>query len=387
MVDAKLYLKKLENDLSERIYDLFIEHLKSAHINIPRTEKNKENLDILYNILEQAIAKLKKETTKSNAFFFYRYRVLVINFYLSYVPNNSELKKEKLEILNEFSRGDYDLNDKIPLRSQMTEIRITYDVKYLYYLIEKQFIPKKLWDKALYCLMAVELIEPDHKDIEKFYNLILSSIEKKKTEYFEFETPINAVLILDTNIILSKVLGSVGDFKIPQMNHENYEELIEKLGNKNKFIITPSICEELKKNLEFTLSKAKDLCEKNKKFNYKEISDTLNKRFENIISKYRVKINIKSDTKEIENFYSNFLEMLYEITLDKIEHKSLSQKLKKLAQREGLLPEKGDMVLLKEAIEILKISENKNIYIISNDKDLYLFNKEINDKFGIKVIK
>lgn len=387
MVDAKLYLKKLENDINERIYDLFIEHLKSAHHNIPRTEKNKENLEILYNILEQAIAKLKRETTKSNAFFFYRYRVLVINFYLSYVPKNENIKKEKLEILNEFSRGDYDLNEKIPLRSQMTEIRITYDVKYLYYLIEKQFIPKKMWDKALYCLMAVELIEPDHSDIDKFKTLILSNIEKKKTEVLTFEDPVDAVIILDTNIILSKILWPVGDFKMPQMNTEEYEEKLTKLAVNNKFIITPSTCNELKQNLDFTLSKAKDLCEKNKKFNYEEISNTLNKRFEEIISKYSVKINVKSDTKEIEQFYSNYLEMLYEITLIKIEHKNLSQKLKKLAQREGLLPEKGDMILLKEAIEILKISENKNVYIISNDKDLYLFNKEINDKFNIKIIK
>ena len=387
MTDAKLYLKKLENDINERIYDLFIEHLKSAHSVIARTEKNKENLTILYSILERAIENLKKETTKSNQFFFFRYRVLVINFYLSYVPNNETIKKEKLEILNEFSKGDYDLNEKIPLRSQMTEIRITYDVKYLYYLIEKQFIPKKMWDKALYCLLAVELIEPDHKDIEIFYNLILSNIEKRKIEFFEFEKPYSAVLILDTNIILSKILGPIGEFKMPQMNHLEYEELIETLEKNNKIIITPSVCLELKKNLDFTLSKAKDLSLKNTKFNYDEISSVLNKRFEEIISKYCIKINVKSDLKEIESFYSNFLEMLYEITLDKIEHKSLSQKLRKLAQREGLLPEKGDMILLKEAIEIQKISENKNVYIISNDKDLYLFNKEINDKFKIKVIK
>ena len=387
MTDAKLYLKKLENDINERIYDLFIEHLRSAHSVIARTEKNKENLTILYGILQRAIEKLKKETTKSNQFFFFRYRVLVINFYLSYVPNNEEIKKEKLEILNEFSKGDYDLNEKIPLRSQMTEIRITYDVKYLYYLIEKQFIPKKMWDKALYCLLAVELIEPDHKDIKTFYDLILSNIEKKKVEFFEFERPTSAVLILDTNIVLSKILGPIGEFKMPQMNHKEYEELIDALEKENKIIITPSVCLELKKNLDFTLSKAKDLSVKNSKFNYEEISSVLNKRFEEIISKYGIKINVKSDLKEIEKFYSSFLEMLYEITLDKIEHKSLSQKLRKLAQREGLLPEMGDMVLLKEAIEIKKISENKNVYIISNDKDLYLFNKEINEKFEIKVIK
>lgn len=387
MTDAKLYLKKLENDINERIYDLFIEHLRSAHSVIARTEKNKENLTILYGILQRAIEKLKKETTKSNQFFFFRYRVLVINFYLSYVPNNEEIKKEKLEILNEFSKGDYDLNEKIPLRSQMTEIRITYDVKYLYYLIEKQFIPKKMWDKALYCLLAVELIEPDHKDIKTFYDLILSNIEKKKVEFFEFERPTSAVLILDTNIVLSKILGPIGEFKMPQMNHKEYEELLDALEKENKLIITPSVCLELKKNLDFTLSKAKDLSLKNTKFNYDEISSVLNKRFEEIISKYGIKINVKSDLKDIEKFYSSFLEMLYEITLDKIEHKSLSQKLRKLAQREGLLPEMGDMILLKEAIEIKKISENKNVYIISNDKDLYLFNKEINEKFEIKVIK
>ena len=180
MTDAKLYLKKLENDINERIYDLFLEHLKEAHIIISRTEKNKENLEILYNILLRAIEKLKKETNKQNAFFFYRYRVLVINKLLSYQPKNEEIKKEKLEILNEFSKGDYDLNEKIPLRSQMTEIRITYDIKYLFYLIEHQFLPKKFWDKALYCLMAVELIEPDHKDIDKYKTQILSSLNFQK---------------------------------------------------------------------------------------------------------------------------------------------------------------------------------------------------------------
>ena len=173
------------------------------------------------------------------------------------------------------------------------------------------------------------------------------------------------------------------------MNHKECSELIDKLETENnKIIITNSIQNELRKNLDFTLSKAKELCEKNNKFNFLNIRTELNKRYEEIIIKHQIKANLKTnDTKEIEQFYSNFLEMLYELTLDKIEHKNLSQKLKKLAQREGLLPEKTDMILLKEAIEIQKFSDNKNIYIISNDKDLYLFNKEIYEKYKIKTKK
>ena len=85
-----------------------------------------------------------------------------------------------------------------------------------------------------------------------------------------------------------------------------------------------------------------------------------------------------SSVSEIREFYLDYLEELEKILLFKLRGKYVSKKLRKLAQRESLLPEEGDLKLLAEAIKL-------NVGILSKDKDFVNFKKEILDKFGVKV--
>lgn len=386
MVKVALYLKKIENDVNEKIYDLLMLHLRDVHKIIPRTEDNKLHLRELNRLLFRALEDLR-EINRFNYLQNYRYSIIIINTILSYKPDEKHLKNVKLSILNKFSSGDlYDKREKIPLKSQMTELRITYDASYLIYLLEKQFIPKKLWDKAMYCLIAIELVEPDHDDIEKYKGEIEKHLKKEELRYVEFEEPENSLILLDTNIVLSKVLYDVGNYKIAHHKLDEYNHLMEKWGNKNKFAISSSVREEVEKNLKFSIDTVNDVCSKYKHFNKKEIVETLEKRFNKVIKKYSIVGEVKEyDLSEIEKFYSNYLGNLYEITLDKIGNRNLSKKLKKLSDREGLLPEVGDLRLLADAIELKK--SHPNVAILSNDKDLYLFNQPIHNTFNINVYR
>ncbi len=386
MNKQQLYLKKIENDVNEKIYDLLILHLKGVHKILPRTDENIEYLKELNKYLFKALNDLKF-TNKFNYLQNYRFSILIINTILSYKPDETYLKEIKISILNKFSSDIiYDKKDKIPLKSQMTELRITYDTSYLIYLLEKVFIPKKIWDKAIYCLIAIELVEPDLDNIANYKEIIEKHLIKQELAYKEFEEPKNYTILLDTNIILSKVLYDVGNYKISHNKLEEYNSLMEKWGNNNKFLISNSVKEELEKQIKYSINTVNDVCSKFKHFKKDEIIKKLEKRFDNLISKYSIEIQNKEyDLSDIEKFYSNYLGNLYEITLDKIENKKLSKKLKKLADREGLLPEQGDLKLLCDAIELKK--NNPNIAILSNDKDLYLFNEQLEKEFGIRVYK
>ncbi len=386
MNKQQLYLKKIENDVNEKIYDLLIQHLKDVHKVLPRTDDNKDYLRELNKHLFKALEDLK-QTNRFNYLQNYRHSILIINTILSYKPDEKHLKEVKLSILNRFSSDIiYDKKEKIPLKSQMTELRITYDTSYLIYLLEKVFIPKEMWDKAMYCLIAIELVEPDHNDIDKFKEIITKHLKKEELKYKEFEEPKDYIILLDTNIILNKVLYDVGEYKISHNKLEEYNSLMEKWGNNNKFVITNSIKEELDKQIKFSIDTVNDVCSKFKHFNKNEIITTLEKRFNNLIKKYAIAIEDKQyDLTNIEKFYSNYLGNLYEITLDKIENKKLSKKLKKLSDREGLLPEIGDLKLLADAIELKK--SNSKVAILSNDKDLYLFNEQLEKEFGIRIYK
>lgn len=376
MNKQQLYLKKLENDIEEKIYDLLITHLQEVHIVIPKTNQNQQYLNQLYNLLTKALNDLDKYSNKFNYLQHYRYSLLIINTFLTYTPEQHQLKQKKLEILNKFSSTiHYDTNEKIPLNSQMSELRITHDARYLIHLLEKYLIPQKQWDKAAYCLMAIELVEPDHDNLNFYKEQLKHHLNQQPLEYIQPEEPYNTTILLDTNIVINKIFYDVGEYKIPHLKQEYYNKLMESWGNNNKFAITTSTKEEIEKHLNFTIEQIKQKKIQNKT----EIIQTLEKRYTNIIKKYHIQTSIEN-TKEIEEFYKNYLGNLYEITQEKIENKKLSIKLKKLSQREGLLPERGDLQLLKEAISL-----KGNIAILTNDKDLYLFNQELEKKFGIKV--
>ncbi|MDA3780567.1 MAG: hypothetical protein PF487_10175 [Bacteroidales bacterium] len=383
MNKQQLYLNKLDNDVEEKIYYLLMLHLNEVHKILPRIDDNKDYLNTLYDILNKAITNLRKETNPYNYKFFLRYTILIINTLLTYTPERNDLKKIKLEIINEFTKSDYDVDERIPLKYQMSEIRITYDVSYLTHLLDI-FLKKRNYHNALYCFIGIKLIEPDYDDLENYEFLIFKNIEHKDVRYKEFATPKKASIILDANIVLNLVLKDVDNYKLSNRYVTNYQDILDKLQD-NKFIILPSTIKEVETHLKFTKMNIEKVCKTDKRFNEKEIIDTLDKRFQELKNKYPSNLTTKTDTKKIEEFYSRYLEQLYMITIDKIGHSKLSHKLKKLTQREGLLPERADMELLAEAIELKKT--NPNVCILSNDKDLYLFNYEIEKEFKIRVYK
>ncbi|MFT4244430.1 MAG: hypothetical protein ACMXYB_03170 [Candidatus Woesearchaeota archaeon] len=389
MSREELYLKKIENDVNEKLYDLLLIHLQNVHTILPRTHNNKEHIKTLFQLLHKALDDLKY-TNKFNYLQYYRYSLYLINTMLSYKPHKNHLKYTKLAILNKFTQNEtYTIKDPIPLRSQMTELRITYDSSYLIYLLKEVFLPQKLLDKALYVLIAIELVEPDHPQIQELKEQILQQLEKHSNIRCQEPTqpPKNYIILLDTNIVLSKVLYDVDNYKISHPNLEEYTKKMELWGNTNTFIISKSAEEEVRTQLEFTISTIKEFCSKNKQFNQEHIISTLQKRFDTILSKYTSKDEqtYEYELKELEEFYSNYMYELYTITLQKIEHKKLSQKLKKLAHREGLLPERGDLQLLFDAIQLKKT--HKNVAILSNDKDLYEFNTQLQKTFNINIYK
>ncbi|MFP4402195.1 MAG: hypothetical protein ACLFPL_03090 [Candidatus Nanoarchaeia archaeon] len=387
MDKEELYLKKIENDVNEKLYDLLIFHLQDVHKKFPRIQNNVEHLKTLNKHLFKALDDLSKRN-KYNYLQYYRYSILIINTILSYKPNEKYLKSMKLSILNKFSSDNiYDRKEKIPLKSQMTELRITYDTSYLIYLVKTQFIPQKLWDKAMYCLIAIELVEPDFEELEYYKQHTLKHLHKEELEYKELEEPKGYTILLDTNIILSKVLYDVGEYRISHMNLDYYNSLIEKWGNNNTLIIPNSVVLEIKKHIDYSIEIITDVCSKFKHFDREEIVSTIQKRFDKILKKYAVKEqeDIEYDITSIEKFYMNYLGNLYEITLDKIHSKKLSQQLKKLSHRDGLLPEVGDMQLIADAIELRKTHDK--VAILSNDKDLYLFNTQLEKEFDIRVYK
>src|SRR4030042_4004152 len=79
------------------------------------------------------------------------------------------------------------------------------------------------------------------------------------------------------------------------------------------------------------------------------------------------------------------LDVLEEILMEKMQGLKISKKLRKLAQRESMLPERGDMQLLAEMNTLSKMVE-KPVGIVSSDKDFTMFSKEIFEEFGVKVV-
>ena len=158
------------------------------------------------------------------------------------------------------------------------------------------------------------------------------------------------------------------------------------LGNYNNFIITPAIKKEIDKHMEFQLERTKRICQNHKKFNYGDIKHVLMKRYEKIMHKYLLREEVKTDPEfinSIKEFYMEYLPSLEKILLEKIKGKDLSHKLKKLAQRESMLPEEGDITLLAEVYELKK--KNDKIAILSDDKDLTMFSKVLKENWRIEV--
>ena len=372
------YLKKLNNDLENDFFDLLIKHLEVVHIKIKRYSENELYLNELYTIYEKAIEnlkeklqKLKKNSFKTNLIkrFFQRYLILIINSYLSFVPQKTELKDLKQKIIDEFLRDEVkEEYGKIPITSQINEIRITYDTKYIIYSIGNHFLNKNLFLEANYFLKALELIEPDFEKIESIKNQVNKNFKYEKLNYKnDFENPKDKIILLDSNIILYYIF-----------EEDNfYENKINYLKTNNKLILLEENLDEIQKAIEFKISQKE----------FKDKKEIYFEKFEKIKKEFLLKIKIsQNNLKSIENFYSKYLLNLEEIFEKKIQNLDISKSLRKLSQRKNLLPELDDLILLNNGVELKKFSE-KEIFIYTKDIDLYLFNEKIFEEFEIKIFK
>ncbi len=368
------YLEKLRNDVQEKLYDLLIMHIQNAH---EKVSKNSRYSDELVAILDKALSQLEGMVKEQNKMFIYRYMLIICNRILAYRTTRQDIKNLKMRLVADYTHSEDDLQEQIPLNNQINELRITWDASYLSYIMKK-FVKKKLWDKALYTLIAVRLIEPDNEDIEPCYKEIRANMPKEKMKKAAFKDPKNTTLALDTNAIISHILFDVGDYRI-----KSYKAFdLAKLGNHNKFLITESVRDEVLSHIEYKMVGIRLFCKNRKRFNAEGIEKELKRRLGKLWAKYGYnKLKVKKRViHDIKKMYLSHLDVLEGILLAKIQSSYVSHKLRKLAQRESMLPEEGDIRLLAECISI-----GGNIGILTKDKDFTEFAGEIYQSFGVKV--
>ena len=159
-------------------------------------------------------------------------------------------------------------------------------------------------------------------------------------------------------------------------------------GNDNTFVILPSVVEEVKDHMQVEFFKLKIICSKIPRFNENEIKETLQKRFDKIINKYLIKDELDGEehVSTIQSFYHKNNSLLRTILEEKIvRERSRSHKLRRIAKRNGLLPEQGDIELLAECIALQKTTD-KTIGILSKDADFQYFANGIKEEFDIEVV-
>jgi len=203
---------------------------------------------------------------------------------------------------------------------------------------------------------------------------------------------------LDTNICIYRTLAYIEPRILRREDLEKVTEKIDTLTNNKlscKIIITDTIYSELKDN-DILFEEISDYCTNKLHYNrYKSliIFEQAKKSINKFLIKYCLDQELKSflkkknlNLKEIDKFYLAFPDRLKKITQKKLNHLRPFQKNKKLSQRPKNLPEKNDRILLSEAIELNKNTDN-DVYIFSNDSDFTEFWDEINKKFTINILK
>jgi len=382
------YIGKIKNDVDEKLYDLLLVHLSDVHKKVKpygifnyETKEKVKNGRFLTKQLDRAIKDIYHSINYYNKLRYYRYLLIICNAVLKYDVNRQDLKDLKMEIVQDYIHSEESLGELIPLNYQINELRITYDTSYISFLVTK-FIEDGLFQKALYCLIALEMIEPDHENIDKLRKTIQANIISAEPEYMEFHRPEDETLYLDSNVLIEWV-----NFRA---NHSDKEEvayyLMNKYGKNNRLVISSTVISEVETHLNYRYSQINKQFPREEKARAKELCENLKKSFEDIISMNRAPdVELSEEVMgELKEFYSKYLNLLEGILMSKIDNKMISYRLRKLAQRKNLLPEKGDLKLLAECITLSKDTE---VSILSKDKDLTLFAGEIFKNFGIKVYR
>lgn len=369
MKDPKKYLEKIKNDVDEKLYDLLLVHLMDLGSSVKLYD---DNASEMISLLERALKDLQRITTPYNKLQNWRYMLLICNKILLFDKTRQDIKDTKKKIVEEYVHEESHEEGKIPLENQINEIRITYDASYLLYLIPN-LISYKEYAKALYLITAAKLVEPDNESLEVSEKKVRAVLKKNELSGARNTNPYDKKLLIDSNVLINNICYDVGKYRINSIKTFD----LESLSKNNTLMISPSVIEEVKGHIEFTLIQAKRFCDKKDYLDYSEVESTLWKRFNDLIEKYKIEVSV-TDIEAIKEFYRKYLLELEEIYFEKTQTMKMSKKLRKLAQRPELLPEEGDMKLLAEAKEL-------EASILSNDKDFVNFSSEIFEEFGVEV--
>jgi len=375
------YLEKIKSDLDEGLFDLFTTHILEIGVSIKLFGDNAKEM---ISLLSLAIDLIMEKTSDSNKFFMNRYLLICANKLLFLDKNHSGVKELKKKVIAEYTHQESIEEGRIPLDDQLTEVRITYDITYLVYLVKKLIEEDKQYVKALYCFEAIKIIEPDNNIIDKYQEFFDKEIPSVPAPENTLATPKDLLLVLDANVVISKILYNVGDFRI--FSGDTFD--LENLGNNNKFVILPSVVEEVKDHMKVEFYKIDIICSKIKKFNAEDIKAEIQRRYEKIVKKYSItkKVDGKEFVSSIRSFYHKNNSLLRTILEEKINREATrSHKLRRIAKRNALLPEQGDIELLSECIALQKTTDKK-IGILSRDGDFQYFANEIEKDFNIKVV-
>lgn len=376
------YLQKLTNDVDESLWDLLLVHVWDEP---NRIQKGSPNQQDFLKILRRAIDSLESNCEEKRRrpdfkpeFLRNQFRTILIlaNKILRY-ENDERIKALKKSIIEEYTGAPQSDEEIIPLRYQITELRITYDARYLAYLTEL-LLEKRIYDKALYCLLTLRLIEPDHPQLETWYETIHEALDEPALEPYEEPDLDNHLILLDANAAHPRIFHDIGSFRI--FSHDAPD--LSKLGNRNEFGLTPSVRAELKGIADYQISKAQKLSETNRRISYFEVRDELTTRLAKTFEKLGIDAE-PADLDDIRAMYEEHLGALEAILERKLERRDLSHKLKKLSERDTLLPEDGDLRLLAEAISL---SKTRKVAILTRDADFLEFQKPIRERFGIEVL-
>ena len=370
----KRYLNKLKNDLDENHFDLLINHLSEIGVRIKIFDEDAESL---ISFLEEAINLLKTKIQDRNKQFIYRYILICANKILFLDKSREDIKQLKKDLIEDYNHLEEKESGKIPIDYQLSELRITYDPHYLLYLT-KSLIKQEKYVEAFFCYEAIHLIEPDNDIIDQYWDFFEKLFPKVELEKAEFNEPKEMILILDANVVISKILENIPEFN--EYCSETYD--LEKLGNFNKFLVFNSVIKEVKEHIDILCYNKFRHSRTEKRDLERRILKKLNKFIEKYIYSEKLDLNLN----EVKAFYLKFPSKLRIILNWKVSHeKTLSHKLRRMVKRYNLLPEEGDLCFLANCIA-LKQHESKNIGILSNDSDFQYFAKEIKEKFDIEVL-
>jgi len=159
----------------------------------------------------------------------------------------------------------------------MNEVRLTYDVGYLAYLV-RRYIEQGEWTRALYCLKAVEMIEPDHRFIDEWYDEIRAHLPHKEPSVGRQERPYGNVIAIDTNVAYGLISYDIGGYRFKDRPLFDARELLEE----NTAVLTPSVVNELRNHLEFTKVQIRSFCKRTSMFDAETLCSTIDQRLLNI---------------------------------------------------------------------------------------------------------